>query len=85
MNCFQLFEGEDLVSVKRLGLELSTFRKIQSKEAQVYNTEKWDVKNKKWYKEMQEENKLKKNKHKELRKKYDQNRGAFVNTIINPD
>ena len=34
---------------------------------------------------MQEENKLKKNKHKEIRDKYDQNRGAFVNTIINPD
>ena len=45
----------------------------------------WDVKNKKWYKEMQEENKLKKNKHKEIRDKYDQNRGAFVNTNINPD
>ena len=85
MNCFQLFEGEDVVSVKRLGLTLSTFRKVQSEEAQLYNTVIWDVKNKKWYKEMQEENKLKKNKHKELRKKYDQNRGAFVNTIINPD
>ena len=76
MNCFQLFEGEDLVSVKRLGLELSTFRKIQSKEAQVYNTEKWDVKNKKWYKEMREREKLKRNKHQEIRNKYDQKRGA---------
>ena len=76
MNCFQLFEGEDLVSVKRLGLELSTFRKIQSKEAQVYNTEKWDVKNKKWYKEMREREKLKRNKHQEIRSKYDQKRGA---------
>ena len=85
MNCFQLFEGEDVVSVKRLGLTLSTFRKVQSEEAQLYNTVIWDVKNKKWYKEMQEENKLKKNKHKELRKKYDQKRGAFVNTLINPD
>ena len=32
MNCFQLFEGEDIVSVKRLGLTLSTFRKIKSEE-----------------------------------------------------
>ena len=76
-NCFQLFEGEDIVSVKRLGLTLSTFRKIQSEEAQVYNTEKWDVKNKKWYIEMREREKLKRNKHQEIRKKYDQNRGAL--------
>ena len=59
MNCFQLFEGEDIVSVKRLGLTLSAFRKIQSDEAQFYNTEKWNVKNKKWYKEMREKAKSK--------------------------
>ena len=62
MNCLQLYEGEDILSVKRLGLTLSTFRKIQSEEAQVYMTPKWEVKSKKWYKEMQEQNKLKKNK-----------------------
>jgi len=61
-NCLQLFEGEDILSVKRLGLTLSTFRKIQSEEAQVYMTPKWEVKSKKWYKEMQEQDKLKKNK-----------------------
>ena len=76
MNCFQLFEGEDVVSVKRLGLTLSTFRKVQSEEAQLYNTVIWDVKNKKWYKEMREREKLKRNKHQEIRSKYDQKRGA---------
>ena len=76
MNCFQLFEGEDLVSVKRLGLTLSTFRKIQSEEAQVYNTTEWDVKNRKWYKEMRERNKHRKSRQQEIREKYDSNRGA---------
>ena len=61
MNCLQLFEGEDIVSVKRLGLTMSTFRKIQSEEAQVYMTPKWQVKSKKWYKEMQERQKIKNN------------------------
>jgi len=74
MNCFQLFEGEDIVSVKRLGLTLSTFRKIKE-EARFYNTEKWNYKSTDWYKKMQEENKLKKNRLSEIRKKYDQNRG----------
>ena len=60
MNCLQLFEGEDILSVKRLGLTLSTFRKIQSEEAQIYMTPKWQVKSKKWYKKMQEQDKLKK-------------------------
>ena len=41
MNCFQLFKGEDIVSVKRLGLTLSTFRKIQSEEAREYLTKEW--------------------------------------------
>ena len=60
MNCLQLYKGEDILSVKRLGLTLSTFRKIQSEEAQVYMTPKWQVKSKKWYKKMQEQDKLKK-------------------------
>ena len=60
MNCLQLYKGEDILSVKRLGLTLSTFRKIQSEEAQIYMTPKWRVKSKKWYKEMQEQDKLKK-------------------------
>ena len=74
MNCFQLFEGEDIVSVKRLGLNLSTFRKIKSDDARYYLTDVWDVKNKDWYKKMVEEDKLKKYKSKELelKKKYGQ-------------
>ena len=60
MNCLQLYKGEDILSVKRLGLTLSTFRKIQSEEAQIYMTPKWQVKSKKWYKKMQEQDKLKK-------------------------
>jgi hypothetical protein len=51
MNCFQLFEGEDIVSVKRLGLTLSTLRKINSKEAKEYMTHEWRLKNESWYKE----------------------------------
>ena len=58
MNCLQLYKGEDILSVKRLGLTLSTFRKIQSEEAQVYMTPKWQVKSKKWYKEMREQDRL---------------------------
>ena len=41
MNCLQLFKGEDIVSVKRLGLTLSTLRKIQSEEAREYMSLKW--------------------------------------------
>ena len=52
MNCLQLFEGDDILSVKRQGLTLSTFRKIQSQEAQFYLTPKWNPKSKKWYKEI---------------------------------
>ena len=74
MNCFQLFEGEDIVSVKRLGLTLSTFRKIRSEEAQVYNTEEWDYKNTEWFKKIKEENKFKEYKMEEIKKKYDQYR-----------
>ena len=44
---------------KRLGLNLSTFRKIKSDEARYYLTDVWDVKNKDWYKKMREEDKLK--------------------------
>ena len=50
MNCFQLFQGEDIVSVKRLGLTLSSFRKITSKDAKEYMTHDWRMKNEKWYK-----------------------------------
>ena len=48
-NCFQLFKGEDIVSVKRLGLTLSTLRKIQSKEAREYMTHEWRLKNESLY------------------------------------
>ena len=48
-NCFQLFKGEDIVSVKKLGLTLSTFRKINSNEAQEYMTHEWRLKNESWY------------------------------------
>ena len=41
MNCLQLFKGEDIVSVKRLGLTLSTLRKIQSEDAREYMSPKW--------------------------------------------
>ena len=41
MNCLQLFEGEDIVSVKRLGLTLSALRKINTKEARDYMTQEW--------------------------------------------
>ena len=51
MNCFQLFKGEDIVSVERLGLTLSTLRKIQSKEAREYMTHDWRLKNESWYEE----------------------------------
>ena len=50
MNCFQLFKGEDIVSVKRLGLTVSTLRKIQSKESREYMTHEWRLKNESWYK-----------------------------------
>ncbi len=50
MNCFQLFQGKDIVSVKRLGLTLSTLRKIESKEAREYMTHKWRLKNESWFK-----------------------------------
>ena len=50
-NCFQLFEGEDIVSVKRLGLTLSSFRKINTNEAREYLTHEWRLKNESWYKE----------------------------------
>tara|TARA_Y100000590_G_scaffold444126_1_gene574515 strand:+ start:496 stop:2118 length:1623 start_codon:yes stop_codon:yes gene_type:complete len=41
MNCLQLFEGDDIVSVKRLGLTLSALRKINTKEARDYMTQEW--------------------------------------------
>ncbi len=50
MNCFQLFQGKDIVSVKRLGLTLSTLRKISSKESKEYMTHDWRMKNESWYK-----------------------------------
>ena len=50
MNCFQLYQGKDIVSVKRLGLTLSTLRKIESKEAREYMTHKWRLKNESWFK-----------------------------------
>ena len=51
MNCFQLFKGEDIVSVKRLGLTLSSLRKINTNEAREYLTHEWRLKNESWYKE----------------------------------
>ena len=50
MNCFQLFQGKDIVSVKRLGLTLSTLRKISSRESKEYMTHEWRMKNESWYK-----------------------------------
>ena len=44
MNCFQLYQGKDIVSVKRLGLTLSTLRRIQSNEAKEYMTREWRIK-----------------------------------------
>jgi|TARA_B100000959_G_scaffold153040_1_gene160371 hypothetical protein len=44
MNCMQLFEGENIVSVERLGLTLSALRKIQSNEAKEYMTREWRIK-----------------------------------------
>ena len=49
MNCFQLYQGKDIVSVKRLGLTLSTLRKIESKEGKEYLTHEWRLKNESWY------------------------------------
>ena len=49
MNCFQLFTGEDIVSVERLGLKLSTLRKINTEEAREYMTHEWRLKNESWY------------------------------------
>jgi len=51
MNCFQLYQGKDIVSVKRLGLTLSTLRKIESKEGKEYLTHEWRLKNESWYEE----------------------------------
>ena len=51
MNCFQLFKGEDIVSVKRLGLTLSSLRKINTNEAREYLTHEWRLKNESWYEE----------------------------------
>ena len=49
MNCFQLYKGKDIVSVKRLGLTLSTFKKIESEEGKEYLTHEWRLKNESWY------------------------------------
>ena len=49
MNCFQLYQGKDIVSVKRLGLTLSTLRKIDSEEGKEYMTHEWRLKNESWY------------------------------------
>ena len=49
MNCFQLYKGKDIASVKRLGLTLSTLRKINSKEGKEYLTHEWRLKNESWY------------------------------------
>ena len=54
MNCFDLYKGKDILTVKRLGLTLAAFKRIESEEGQVYMTPKWNVKNTKWYKEMKE-------------------------------
>ena len=70
MNCFDLYKGEDIVSVKRLGLTLSSFKKIESEESQIYLTPKWNVKNTQWYKEMREKEKFKKNKMHKIIDKY---------------
>ena len=70
MNCFDLYQGEDIVSVKRLGLTLSSFKKIESEESQIYLTPKWNVKNTQWYKEMREKEKFKKNKMRKIIDKY---------------
>ena len=70
MNCFDLYKGEDIVSVKRLGLTLSSFKKIESEESQIYLTPKWNVKNTQWYKEMREKEKFKKNKMRKIIDKY---------------
>jgi len=51
MNCFQLYQSKDIVSVKRLGLTLSTLRKIESKEGKEYLTHEWRLKNESWYEE----------------------------------
>jgi len=70
MNCFDLYKGEEIVSVKRLGLTLSAFKRIESKEGQLYMTPKWDVKNSDWYKKMREIDKGKRNKMREIIDKY---------------
>jgi len=42
MNCFQLFNGEDILKVERLGMTLSAFKKIQPKqEEKEYMTSEW--------------------------------------------
>ena len=71
MNCFDLYKGEEILSVKRLGLTLAAFKRIESEEGQVYMTPKWNVKNTKWYKEMKERDKGKRNKLLEIIEKYE--------------
>ena len=71
MNCFDLYKGEEILSVKRLGLTLAAFKKIESEEGQVYMTPKWNVKNTKWYKEMREKDKGKRNRLLEIIEKYE--------------
>ncbi len=56
MNCLQLYQGTDIVSVKRLGLILSTFRKIESKEGKEYLTHDWRLKNESWYEDWLKKN-----------------------------
>ena len=56
MNCFQLYQGKDIVSVKRLGLTLSTLRKIESKEGKEYLTHEWRLKNESWYEDWLKKN-----------------------------
>ena len=70
-NCFDLYKGEEIVSVKRLGLTLSAFKKIETEEGQVYMTPKWNVKGAKWYKEMRERDKGRRNKLLEIINKYE--------------
>ena len=44
------------MSVKRLGLILSTFRKIESKEGKEYLTHEWRLKNESWYEDWLKKN-----------------------------
>ena len=42
MNCFELFKGKDILKVERLGITLSSFKKIQPrKEEKEYMTSYW--------------------------------------------